>query len=654
MERRKLPDASRIRLWSASEDDGCLGGTGEGSFSTFLAAVGHGGRRRRRAIRRARGGLALVSDLDPLALGDGSPAYVGLLSPIGPAALNREGAVDLVEHGEHRVEARRKLGYPTGQLAAQLGDLGGAARRSLRGPASRPAPTSPRPRSRRAAVSSRVARRPPGRPARGGRERRPPGRTRADSHTTLECLGLIFHLGLTSPSSRSSNHLVLPGVDGFKAIGYLRHQSSESSVPRPSVRIVHCLTVVKSRPPPALTTAKFSTVSQMEGSRRQPGMLQGLSRFLVQHERCGAGFDVAHPAGLGSGGYRSPAAGCGARHEYATATIEVERELKIEPAERRAQPQPPAPAQARAPQPKPRAPGPNPPRPAPYLDSGRPPAPSPPPSGATGDTAAAAPTGDLPPVGPGPTAGAAPAQRTSPSPTCDATGHRAATPGAPPLRRPPAESAPSGVWRSAPGRRLPCSSSPRWRWASRSFASVNDNGGSTPSTTPPPPRPTHPRRASPLLLRRPRRRAARRRLRSRRRDRRRRRCALETSPLQAPAGWTDRTSAGGLLLQPRGGGRVNVQVYFQRSPGLSRSQMTQQTARFLRHEVPGASLFPRQITIAGRPAYEITARGPGETAIAVDVLRGPYRYLLLRRIFAGATPQVSVAASRVVMSFRPR
>jgi hypothetical protein len=124
--------------------------------------------------------------------------------------------------------------------------------------------------------------------------------------------------------------------------------------------------------------------------------------------------------------------------------------------------------------------------------------------------------------------------------------------------------------------------------------------------------------------------------------------------LQAPARWTDRTSAGGLLLQPRGGGRVNVQVYFQRSPGLSRDQMAHQTARFLRHEVPGASLFPRQIRIGGLPAYEITARGPGETAIAVDVLRGPYRYLLVRRIFAGATPHVSLAASRVVLSFRPR
>jgi len=124
--------------------------------------------------------------------------------------------------------------------------------------------------------------------------------------------------------------------------------------------------------------------------------------------------------------------------------------------------------------------------------------------------------------------------------------------------------------------------------------------------------------------------------------------------LQAPARWTDRTSAGGLLLQPRGGGRVNVQVYFQRSPGLSRDQMAHQTARFLRHEVPGASLFPRQIRIGGLPAYEITARGPGETAIAVDVLRGPYRYLLVRRIFAGATPHVSSAAGRLVFSFRPR
>ncbi|MGH2982391.1 MAG: hypothetical protein ACRDKV_10160, partial [Solirubrobacterales bacterium] len=80
----------------------------------------------------------------------------------------------------------------------------------------------------------------------------------------------------------------------------------------------------------------------MEAHRRQPGMLEGLSRFLVQHERCGAGFDVAHPAGLGSGRVSITCRGCGARHEYATATIEIERELRTEAASRRVPEQAPA------------------------------------------------------------------------------------------------------------------------------------------------------------------------------------------------------------------------------------------------------------------------------------------------------------------------
>jgi hypothetical protein len=124
--------------------------------------------------------------------------------------------------------------------------------------------------------------------------------------------------------------------------------------------------------------------------------------------------------------------------------------------------------------------------------------------------------------------------------------------------------------------------------------------------------------------------------------------------IEARRGWTERTSSGGLLLRPANGGRVNVQVYFQRSPGLSASVMSSQTATFLRNAIPGASVFRRRVQIAGRPAYELTARGPGETAIAVDVLRGPYRYLVIRRIFAGAKPHTSRAASQAVLSFRPR
>jgi hypothetical protein len=123
--------------------------------------------------------------------------------------------------------------------------------------------------------------------------------------------------------------------------------------------------------------------------------------------------------------------------------------------------------------------------------------------------------------------------------------------------------------------------------------------------------------------------------------------------IEAPRGWNVRTS-GGLLLSPRGDSHVNVQVYFQRSPGLSTALMSQQTARFIRNEVPGAAVLRRRVTVGGTRSYELTARGPGETAVAVDVLRGPYRYLLVRRIFAGAKPDTSRAASRVVSSFVPR
>jgi hypothetical protein len=364
-------------------------------------------------------------------------------------------------------------------------------------------------------------------------------------------------------------------------------------------------------------------------------MLQGLSRFLVQHERCGAGFDVAHPAGLGSGRVSITCRGCGARHEYATATIEVERELKIEPAEGRGQPQPPMPP----PRPEPRAP--IPPRPAPYPESTRRQGPATPP-------ASVRPGAGIPPAA---DAGArADAVRAAGAAAPPAGGRVVGGPPVAPRPEPAAAvRAMQRFWRS-----------PRGTLALVVVAAValgiavvrlvNSGSGSTPRTTQPTPlqaptatpTPTPapsgsaggpvpaPEQPSTTTLR------------------------TRNFTLQAPAGWTDRTSSGGLLLQPRGGGRVNVQVFFQRSPGLSRDQMAHQTARFLRREVPGASLFPTKIRIGGLSANEITARGPGETAIAVDLLRGPYRYLLLRRIFAGATPQLSLAASRVVLSFRPR
>jgi hypothetical protein len=59
-------------------------------------------------------------------------------------------------------------------------------------------------------------------------------------------------------------------------------------------------------------------------------MPQSLSRFLVEHERCGAGFDLAHPAGVGSGLVKMTCRGCGATHEYAGASIEPDRERQAQ------------------------------------------------------------------------------------------------------------------------------------------------------------------------------------------------------------------------------------------------------------------------------------------------------------------------------------
>lgn len=337
----------------------------------------------------------------------------------------------------------------------------------------------------------------------------------------------------------------------------------------------------------------------MEASRRQPGTLEGLSRFLVQHEPCGAGFDVAHPAGLGSGRVSITCRGCGARHEYATATIEVEREIKIESADvpQPTTPLPPERAPAAQPPSRRREPATPPRRPAPRV--GRQP---------HGKTEAPRRPGISPPAAPGR------------------------------LRR---------VWRS-----------PRTTLGLLIVAAVAlgfgvvkiVNGGGTegskpqpapnlPATTAPTATgPTSTPPASPAPTPVP---SATTTLHTKR------------FTIDVPRGWTERKAGGGLLVAPRRGGRVNVQIYFQRSPGLTLGQLADQTTRFMRRQVPGARILPSRIRLGGLPAVEITARGPGETAIAVDVLRGPYRYLLVRRIFAGAKPHTSLAAGRIVLSFRP-
>jgi hypothetical protein len=51
-------------------------------------------------------------------------------------------------------------------------------------------------------------------------------------------------------------------------------------------------------------------------ARRKPAEVEGLSRFLVEHEACEGGFDINHPAGVGSGRVTVTCGGCGTRYEY--------------------------------------------------------------------------------------------------------------------------------------------------------------------------------------------------------------------------------------------------------------------------------------------------------------------------------------------------
>jgi hypothetical protein len=325
-------------------------------------------------------------------------------------------------------------------------------------------------------------------------------------------------------------------------------------------------------------------------------MLEGLSRFLVQHERCGAGFDVAHPAGLGSGRVSITCRGCGARHEYTTASIGLEPEAPVAPAPETGE-TPRSGKRRRIP-----------PRPAPYPDA----EPEQQPAG-------------LPEL-------EAPADAEQ-GPTPEAL--PAAVDGTPATRR--GREAEGGDFWSSPRTTIALLGVAAVALVIAVIALLSDGNGSDenavspsrPATTSPAPPSPGPAPSPPTVT-------------------------LRTSlfSVELPNGWSRRSSGGSLMLEPPGSGRANVQIYFQASPTLSEAAMGRKTASFLRREVPGASLYPQQTEIDGQEAQEYTARGPGETAIAVNVLRGPYRYLLVRRIFAGAKPHVSLAAGRIVRSFR--
>ncbi len=88
----------------------------------------------------------------------------------------------------------------------------------------------------------------------------------------------------------------------------------------------------------------------MEAAKR-PTASAGLSAFLVEHEACGSGFDITHPAGLGNGRLRITCRACGSSFEYAPGLASVrseviEREIEFEPVAATVTPLPSRPAAA--------------------------------------------------------------------------------------------------------------------------------------------------------------------------------------------------------------------------------------------------------------------------------------------------------------------
>jgi hypothetical protein len=358
----------------------------------------------------------------------------------------------------------------------------------------------------------------------------------------------------------------------------------------------------------------------MEATRRPPTTLKGLSRFLVEHEPCGAGFDVFHPAGLGSGRVSMTCRGCGATYEYATATIEFEREVEFEPVGAGAADPGAAPAGFRGDR-------------------------SEQPAAAEIEAPAAAAAVE--------TEEAIEANAEPPAPE-EASDEKK---GGRPRRR-----LPKG-WtrdRTITGGLLLFSA------AALAFAVIRlagDSGESTepteapppaatapakhpqPAPTPPPPHPAKsvkptaqqpPRQAHPAPDER----------------------VVKTAhfTVKVPPDWTQRPAAGGgILLAPPDSTAVSLQIFYEDDPSLSVGKMSVQTAAFLSSRDPQAAVSAaKTLRVGGHRAFEVSANGPAGAQRALGVIADPYRYLAIVSADPGTAGSERETAVRAMRSLRPR
>ncbi|GEM_PF-5702954 len=357
----------------------------------------------------------------------------------------------------------------------------------------------------------------------------------------------------------------------------------------------------------------------MEATWRQPQTLKGLSSFLVEHEPCGAGFDVSHPSGLGSGRVSMTCRGCGATYEYATATIEFEREVEFEPIgtglREDAAPTPPSPPVYVA-------------QPAvPEIEA----------------PAEEAPTDELEVIAAAPAAAEAETEAKGPPPGG---------------RRPP-----KGWTRD----RLITGGLLLFSVAALAFAVIRiagDSGESTgqvptppvattptkhakPAVTPPahhsPPAPEP--KPKPAAKPKPQKPPPDTRV-----------VKTERFTVTVPQDWTERTAAGGgTLLAPPGDAPISLQVFYEDDPSLSSGKMSVQTAGFLSSRDPEAAVSAaKTLSIAGDPAFEVSANGPAGTQTALGVLADPYRYLVIVSADPGTSKSLQATAQKAMLSFEPR
>ena len=122
-----------------------------------------------------------------------------------------------------------------------------------------------------------------------------------------------------------------------------------------------------------------------------------------------------------------------------------------------------------------------------------------------------------------------------------------------------------------------------------------------------------------------------------------------------PSGWQQRDAAGGSLLSPPGGSPVSVQVFYENEPGMTKQVLAAQTADFLRSRDPGAKVGAvKSKSIASNPGFELPAVGAAGSQVALGVLAGPYRYLVIESADPNAPTSTRKQADRALESFQPR